>query len=202
MQGVHDFYGKDVSRFALDVWWNALQQYDLDVIRRALSLHCTNPDTGQFCPKPADVVRMVGGSTKDAALMAWAKVQEAVSRVGSYQSVCFDDPIINRVISEMCGWPGLCAKTMEELPFVEKNFCERYRAYRIRGNTVEHPGYLVGISEANNAQNGFKSPPPMLVGDSESAKRVLLSGSETALIPVRIGEVTTGLRLIQKDDAA
>lgn len=203
MQGVHDFYGKDLSRFALDVWWNALRQYDLDVIRRAMSMHCTNPDTGQFCPKPADVVRMVGGTTRDAALMAWNKVQEAVSRAGSYRSVCFDDPIINRCLLDMGGWPELCAKQIDELPFVERNFCDRYRAYKTQGGVSGHPAYLVGLSEASNAQSGFRSDPPMLVGDAESAKRVMLGGSKVPLIPLTIGEHLSGaLRLISKDEEA
>lgn len=201
LQGVYDFYSKDLSRFALDVWWNALRQYDLDVIRRAMSMHCTNPDTGQFCPKPADVVRMVGGTTRDAALMAWNKVQEAVSRAGSYRSVCFDDPIINRCLLDMGGWPDMCAKPMDELPFVERNFCDRYRAYKTHGGAPGHPAYLVGLCEAVNAQKGFKSEPPMLVGDAEAAKRVMLGGSDIPLIPVTAGEhAATLLRLVSGRD--
>lgn len=184
MRGVHDFYGKDLSSFALDVWWNALKQYDIDVIRRAMSMHCTNPDTGQFCPKPADVVRMVGGTTKDAALLAWVKVQEAVSRAGSYCSVCFDDPIINRVLLDMGGWPQHCAKRGDELPFVERNFCDRYRAYKTHGNSHGHPPYLVGLSEAQNVQSGHRSSPPVLIGNAEAARRVLVEGSKSPLLQI------------------
>ena len=205
MQGVHDFYGKDLSGFALDVWWGALKNFELQTISQALSLHCQNPDTGQFCPKPADVVRMVGGTTKDAAIMAWNKIMEAVSRAGSYSSVCFDDPIINRCLLDMGGWPYLCAKQMDELPFVERNFCDRYRAYKIRGSTPGHPAYLVGLSEAQNAQGGFRSSPPMLIGNPDSARRVLLGGSEIPLIPVTVGEHVAGvtLRLVNRQpDAA
>ena len=205
MQGVHDFYGKDLSAFALDVWWNAMRAYELPVISQALSMHCQNPDTGQFCPKPADVVRMVGGTTKDAALMAWNKVMEAVSKAGSYSSVCFDDPIINRCLLDMGGWPGHCSKQMDELPFVERNFCDRYRAYKIHGNAPGHPAYLVGLNESMNSQNGFQSAPPMLIGNPELARRVLTCGSNIPLIPVTVGEHVEGvtLRLVNRaSDAA
>lgn len=205
MRGVHDFYGKDLSAFALDVWWSALKAYDLQVISQAMTLHCQNPDTGQFCPKPADVVRMVGGTTRDAALMAWNKVMEAVSKAGSYSSVCFDDPIINRCLLDMGGWPDLCAKQMDELPFVERNFCDRYRAYRIRGAAPGHPAYLVGLNEAMNAQKGFQSAPPMLIGNPEVARRVLTCGTDIPLIPVTVGEHVEGvtLRLVNRaSDAA
>ena len=188
MAGVHDFYGKDLSPFALDVWWNALKNYELPVIGQALSLHCQNPDNGQFCPKPADVVRMVGGTTRDAALMAWNKVQEGVSKAGTYSSVCFDDPIINRCLLDMGGWPAQCCKTTDELPFVERNFCDRYRAYKIHGNAPGHPAYLVGLNEAQNAQKGYRSAPPMLIGSPERARLVLLGGTNVPLIPVTIAD--------------
>ena len=204
MRGVHDFYGKDLSSFALDVWWGALKNYELQVISQALTLHCQNPDTGQFCPKPADVVRMVGGTTKDAALMAWNKVQEGVSKAGSYSSVCFDDPIINRCLLDMGGWPDLCAKQMDELPFVERNFCDRYRAYKIRGDSPGHPPYLVGLTEAMNAQKGFQSAPPFLIGNPEQARRVLTCGANTPLIPVTLADHVEGvtLRLVNRKDVA
>lgn len=205
MAGVHDFYGKDLSAFALDVWWTALQAYEIRVVSAALSAHCQNPDTGQFCPKPADVVRMVGGTTKDAALMAWNKVMEAVSRAGSYRSVCFDDPIINRCLLDMGGWPQLCGKQEDELPFVERNFCDRYRAYKTHGQAPGHPAYLVGLNEAMNAQNGFRSDPPMLIGNPDFARRVLTNGSNIPLIPVTVAEHVEGvtLRLVNRGcDAA
>src|SRR5438132_401555 len=110
MQGVYDFYGKDLSKFALSVWWQAMRPYDFHAVTEALNRHCVNPDAGQFMPKPADVVRMMQGSTQDAALVAWSKVERAVCGVGSYQSVVFDDPLVHRVVYEMGGWIALCAK--------------------------------------------------------------------------------------------
>lgn len=192
LQGVHDFYSKDLSRFAMDIWWKAMAPYDLQVVSRALSMHCTNPDAGQFCPKPADVVRMVGGTTKDAAIMAWNKVQAAVSSVGSYRSVCFDDPIINRVLLDLGGWPAMCSKPANEIQFVEKNFCDRYRVYKTHGDTA-HPQYLVGITEADNKSRGFKSQPPMLIGNREEARRVMESGSHNPMIGVSVGSFLPAL---------
>ena len=44
--GVMSFYGKSVSRFALDVWWTALRRFDLAAIVEAFNRHLANPDTG------------------------------------------------------------------------------------------------------------------------------------------------------------
>jgi len=76
--------------------------------------HLMNPDTGQFLPKPADIVRMLGGRTLDRALMAWAKVDKAVRQIGTYESVVFDDALIHRVLHEMGGWVGMGQKTENE----------------------------------------------------------------------------------------
>jgi len=70
---VYAFYRTDFSTFVGRVWWTAMQPYDLAAVNDAMGRHCANPDTGQYLPKPADVVRMLQGSTQDSALVAWAK---------------------------------------------------------------------------------------------------------------------------------
>ena len=103
LQGVMSFYRQEVSDFALDVWWSALKIYDLRAISEAFGKHVANPDNGQFPPKPADIVRMLQGSSQDSALVAWSKVDKAVRSIGLYETVVFDDPIIHRVIMDMGG---------------------------------------------------------------------------------------------------
>lgn len=195
LQAVAEYHGKTLSPGVISIYWQGLRDLELAPLRQALNAHVQNPDSGQFMPKIADIRRMIGGTIKDAALMAWNKVTEGISRVGGYNSVCFDDPIINRVLIDMGGWPALCQKPEKELPFIEKNFCERYRAYRTRGGEVDHPRYLSGLSEADNSLRGFKSSPPYLVGNHEAAQRVLASGSATAMIPVSVGSHAGGVVL-------
>ena len=96
LSGVGEIYGKTLSEFALTLWWGALKDYDLTAIRNALSRYVVNPDNGQFMPKPADVVRMIGGTSTDSAMIAWTKVDKAVRQVGTWQDVVFDDPLIHR----------------------------------------------------------------------------------------------------------
>lgn len=176
--GVMSFYGKDVSGFALDVWWMALKGYDLAAITEAFNRHLMNPDSGQFAPKPADIVRMLQGSTQDAALTAWAKVDKAVRSIGPYQSVVFDDPLIHAVLHDMGGWIALSQKTEDEWPFVAKEFENRYRGFKSRGIVPEYSGVMVGLGEAHNRKGGFNVEPPMLIGNEQSAKQVMLSGSD------------------------
>ena len=178
--GVMSFYGRDVSQFAMDVWWNAMRPFDLPAITEAFNRHLTNPDTGQFAPKPADIVRMLGGRTQDRALVAWSKVDRAVRSVGTYASVAFDDPLIHRVLHDMGGWVGLGQKTEDEWPFVAKEFENRYRGYAMRGETPDYPQELIGIAEAYNGRKGMRSDPPRLIGDRTAAERVMSGGRDGA----------------------
>ncbi|OWT62005.1 DUF6475 domain-containing protein [Candidimonas nitroreducens] len=178
MGNVYAFYRQDTSSFALGVWWEAMKSFDFAAVADALNRHCVNPDSGQFMPKPADVVKMLRGSTLDGAMMAWSKVDKAIRQVGTYASVAFDDPVIHRVLQDMGGWMALGSKDEREWPFVAKEFETRYRGYRVRSEIPEYPKVLIGIAEAQNNQNGLKSQPPVLIGNSETAKRVLLGASD------------------------
>lgn len=182
VQGVYSFYAKEVSDFALDVWWNALRAYDLPAVIDSFNRHLMNPDAGQWLPKPADIVKMFGGRTQDRALQAWSKVDRAVRSVGPYESVVFDDPLVHRVLHEMGGWIGLSQKTEDEWPFVAKEFENRYRAYSMRSESPDYPPVLIGIAEAHNAVNGLKTDAPRLIGNAERAELVMRGGSNVNLI--------------------
>lgn len=179
---VYAFYRQDSSDFALGVWWEAMKPFDFAAVADALNRHCVNPDSGQFMPKPADVVKMLRGSSQDGAMVAWSKVDKGVRQVGTYASVAFDDPIIHRVLHDMGGWVALGMKTEHEWPFVAKEFENRYRGYRIRSETPEYPKVLIGIAEAQNSQEGRASQPPVLIGDSSRAKQVLIGGADKPLV--------------------
>ncbi|MFH5256058.1 DUF6475 domain-containing protein [Burkholderia semiarida] len=180
--GVFAFYKRDVSEFALGVWWAAMKPYDLAAVNDALGRHSINPDSGQFMPMPADIVKMLGGSTQDAALVAWAKVDRAVRSCGTYNSVVFDDALIHRVIAEMGGWMLVGGKGEEEWPFVRNEFVNRYRGYKMRSETPEYLPVLIGMAEAQNNRSGHKSQPPVLIGDARAAHRVMLAGEDKPML--------------------
>lgn len=176
------FYGKDYSDFVGSVWWQSMLPYDFKAVNDALGRHVANPDAGQYMPKPADVIKMLDGSTQDSALLAWHKVDKAVREVGTHVSVVFDDALIHRVIFEMGGWVLIGGKDDKEWPFVRNEFVNRYRGYRGRSQVPEYPPVLVGIAEAANTRNHFQSAAPVLVGIAEIARRVMLGGSATPLV--------------------
>lgn len=184
LSGIADYYGKELSPGVLGLYWQGLKQYDLPAVEKALWEHTQNPDTGQFMPKIADVTRNLQGRTTDQAATAWAKVDRAVRTVGTYRDVVFDDGVIHRVIADMGGWIALGTKTEDEWPFVAREFENRYRGFRMRGEVPDYPPLLTGIANAHNAKEGFRTEAPTLIGNADVARLVYESGSSKPMVGV------------------
>jgi hypothetical protein len=204
LTGVMSYYGKDVSGFMLNIYWQGLEKYDYEDVSRGFSLHAANPDNGQFPPKISDITKMLEGSTETQGMRAWSKVKAAIASVGKMQSVVFDDPIIHTVIHEMGGWYALCNCLDAELPFRARDFEKRYQGYRVRRETPEFPPMLIGGHEADNRLNGFPNrTKPVLIGDVEQAKRVLSLGSDRPVVRItdaRSAAAQAARRLTSRDD--
>lgn len=199
-----ELYGKTVSDALAELWWRALRNYDIQAVEHAFSQHFVSPDSGQFMPKPADIVRIVGGTSVDGAMVAWAKFDRAVRQVGPYCSVTFDDPLIHLVVHDMGGWIAFSTKTEDEWPFIGNQFRTRYIGYRQRGEVPEYPRKLIGITDAENVKNGFPVGQPALIGDASKAKAVLQGGTDAPLLGVTrtFNDVVVPMLPRQSKDAA
>lgn len=200
MQLVSEQYGKKPSDGLISLYWQALKGYEFNAVREAIGKHLANTDTGQFMPKIADIIRMMQGTSLDSALSAWAKVARAIRQVGPYESVVFDDPIIHKVLHDMGGWLMLGTKTDDEWPFVAREFENRYRGFKSRNERIEYPAKLIGLFEANNAPEGHRVAPPMLIGDKTKALEVLQLGTNgSALLGMsRMADVPVNLQLTKE----
>lgn len=185
LMAICELYGKKMSEALLSLYWSALERFSFDDIRRAITHHVNNPDVGQFMPKPADIVRYLEGDSETHALQAWAKVESAIRKVGSYASIAFDDPIIHVVIVEMGGWRKLCGTSTAEMPFRANEFMKRYQSYQHK-QPDSFPRYLSGIYEHNNHSNGYHGldETPVLVGDERLAAAVLEKGCSSIPFPI------------------
>jgi Domain of unknown function (DUF6475) len=158
------YYRQDASEFALNVWWEGCKGFAYEQVAKALTKHATDPDKGQFAPKVADVVRQLGGTGTDRSLLAWGKVFAAMSEVGAYQDVDFQDAAIHKAISDMGGWAKLCRTESDQLSYTQHRFCECYRAYQFAG--AQYDGPLIGDSGQPElyAKRGLPAPTPVVIG--------------------------------------
>jgi Domain of unknown function (DUF6475) len=188
-------YDKAVGSALMGVYWRILKDFELIEVRRAFKAHCRHPDEGRFFPKPADIVRWLEGSPDSRAMMAWSFVESCTERVGRYQSVVFDDPLIHAVIEDMGGWIKLCEQPLSEMHFMASNFQKRYRAF-LSYPPKRHPAYLVGLMERENATQGYAFEPPLFLGDQSKAELVFKNGGGS---PLEIHTASGSVRALIKE---
>lgn len=188
LAGVHDFYGKELSDFSGQVWIEAMRPFDLEQVTKALSAHVVNADRGHFMPKPSEVVKQLQGTQTDRALIAWGKVAAAMSDVGAYTDVVFDDALIHLCVTDVGGWPAVCRTPYDEQSYLQHRFCEAYRAYAGRGAPTEYPARLTGAGSGADdwAKRGMQPPKPRLIGDRAAALAVLSGGAAVRQLAAQV----------------
>ncbi len=171
------YYKQDASPFVMQVWWTALEGFELEQVSKALTAHLIDAEKGLYAPKIADMARVLQGTTTDRATLAWGKVFGALSSVGAWSDVVFDDPAIHAAIVDCGGWVKMCRSDMDELSYLQHRFCASHKAYTGRGQ-FEYQRLLVGDhgSESDFAKRGLKLPKPAIVGDLELARAVYRGG--------------------------
>jgi len=177
--------GKDLTPEGKEMYYRSLEDQLVEDVERAVYRHLRDPDAGAFMPKPGDLLRHIDGDSESAALSAWHKVLEALSRVGSGESVVFDDPAIHVCIEEMGGWMELGRRVTEkEEPFFRQQFSKLYRAKR--HDPGRYPAKLIGYFEAQNRRDGWEKSidPPRIVGDAQKARQVLQGGSSGKVLQI------------------
>lgn len=172
------YYRQDVSDFTQGLFWSACENFEFEQVAKAFDRHAKDPEHGQFAPKVADLVRILEGTHTQRAQLAWGKALEAMSSVGAYTDVVFDDPAIHAAVEDLGGWPKVCRTETKELSYLQHRFCESHKAYTGRGQ-FEYPRRLAGdrSPDYEYEKKGLKLPRPALVGDADLCKAVYQGGN-------------------------
>ena len=172
------YYRQDASNFTVQLFWNACQNVELEQLQKAFQSHCMDAERGVFPPKVADIVRVLDGTVTDRAALAWGKVLEAMSSVGAYSDVVFDDPAIHAAIEDCGGWVKVCRSQTEELSYLQHRFCQSHKAYTGRGQ-FEYQRRLIGDRSPDHeyANRGIPLPKPGIVGNVDKARLVYRGGN-------------------------
>lgn len=186
--GIGEIYNTRFTSAAIEIYWQLLKAFRLEDVRAAIYRHIQNPDVGKFLPKPADIIMAIEGSSQNQALLAWSKTVNGIKFVGSHLSVAFDDALIHAVIVDMNNWIKLCEVEDKQLPFVKKEFLERYRGY-VNKNPLSYPKYLCGLIELQNSAFGYPYPLPVLIGNALKAKEVIATGVSKPLLEITIEKI-------------
>jgi hypothetical protein len=182
-------YRQRVSDSMLDLSFGALLPYSIEDVRKGITAHIRNPDTGHFPPKPADVIKHISGNSQSAGGEAWAKVDHAIRCVGNYRSVVFDDPKIHAAIDRLGGWQKIALTDEKEYPFLRNSFLKLYQGFTIQPPAT-FPRKLIGTCEHENSQHskferGRPRDEPVMIGNPDRARLVYQGGGEQGVAQIR-----------------
>jgi len=179
------YYRQDISDFMQSLFWQACQSFDFEQVQEAFSRHAKDPERGQYPPKVADLVRILQGTPTDRAMLAWGRALDAISRVGGYTDVVFDDPAIHACIEDLGGWPKFCRTDLKDLGYLQHRFCQAYTAYTGRGE-FPFPRLLPGdrSPDFEFERRGLPLPRPALIGNAERCKAVYQAGVGGGKAPI------------------
>jgi hypothetical protein len=135
--GAYGFYDREISDFAMQIWADALDGIEPEVIDAAFARHLRDPDAGRFCPKPADILRQIRGDADDQALIAWGQVISAAKAGGGR----FDGPT-QEAIDSMGGMGRIRMSNESENSFLQRQFVAAFKAYKAR---EESPPLLANV---------------------------------------------------------
>lgn len=140
-----ELHDRTMSKLLTDLYWKVLEPFSDQECEEAFKLIIYD---NKFFPKPADFREILIGKKANKATEAWLDVLGAVSKIGNYKSVKFDDPVIHSVINAMGGWPQLCMMEKTEEKWKQKEFERLYEVISARKSN--HPEYLIGTHEQEN----------------------------------------------------
>ena len=73
-----------------------------------------------------------------------------------------------------------------------REFQTRYRSFKATRAVPAYPPKLIGLADGNNVQRGFDAMKPILIGDEQSAIKVLAGGDKRPRLTVMKMELLIG----------
>lgn len=179
--GLCEVFDKKYSEVLLKVYFTSLEKFTIEQVEIAINL-VIQKDT--FFPKPANIIEYAGGgSSEDLAELEASKVLKAISSVGKYENICFDDPVTQAVIESRGGWPRVCDLEEDEVKWFSKEFMSTYRAFL--NQNVKKYGVLLGLNRVYNNAHGREDDSKLfLIGNKEKAKEISLKKEESGLLEI------------------
>ena len=136
MMAAGEVYGREVTQPMAAIYFSALGNASIEQVQEAMMAHMQNPDSGQFFPKPADLIKQMTGTTKqqdaaieDRAAIAWACIERDIRRIGSYGTLKLDDKQALATVKAMGGWQSICQTETSKMEWKRKEFIRMYEAF-------------------------------------------------------------------------
>ncbi len=169
-------FGRDPTPPLFAAWDAATSDLDIDDVRAGAAELVR---TSERMPVPAQLRRMLAGGSADViAEQRWAALVQAIGRIGAYDSVSFDDPIVTASIRSMGGWSRLCRREGDDFyVWAKREFLRAYTALSGARLGPDQVAPLPGLIEVENSGRYQVEPPRKHVAlDPPAEKPALQAG--------------------------
>lgn len=172
--GLCAVYEKEPSKILADIYYKMLSDLSNEQFKMATE-NILKTNKYAKIPSIAEIRESAFGNLEDKALQALALVEDAMRRVGQYNTVVFPDKVIHMVVEALNGWERCCSMDTEnEWKWVRKEFIALYKVFA--ANPRQYPEKLIGYHERLNTVNGHFAyiQEPVLIGNEHKAMEVLI----------------------------
>lgn len=143
-----EMYDKKMTGALLDGYWMVLCDMSDEEFVGSIKAILSGRKFASF-PKPAEILDFAKPDLESIATIAWSDVERAIYKAGKYESVSFEDRIVNSVIDALGGWVFVCSQDISEMKWLKKEFV---KLYSIHSKREDHPTHLIGIAERENGK--------------------------------------------------
>lgn len=166
-------FDKAITPQITEIYFRILDRFDIEEVERGISKTCA---TLKFFPKPAELIDAICGGQadlEDKAHIEATRVLTAIKRVGTYDSVAFDDPVTMAVISQnFGGWHRFADMRESEEKWFLKDFAKAYVSFARAG--IKQNSALPGRAEIENNFRGFEHRSRLaIIGSPEKVELML-----------------------------
>jgi hypothetical protein len=167
MAALSEASGHETNELKERIYAQGLEDISIDNIEHAAWSIIKSRTLSSF-PKIGELREMIGGKVEDIAEIEASKVWKAISQVGGYSSICFDDATTQAVIQHAFGgWPKLCEETqVDQQKWFMRDFAKFYSSFSRQGLRVT--GVLTG-------RGGLSGDKTKMIGNFE--KCLLISNT-------------------------
>lgn len=123
------YSGAEFDSASLDVWHDALAEFEIEEISAALRIHIKE---SKFLPKISEIIDIIEKnkgpqiSIQSRAQQQWRIVLSAVATQGKNNPPTFSDPITANLVKTQFRWQYLCDMKQENENWEQKRWCEAF----------------------------------------------------------------------------
>jgi hypothetical protein len=157
LKAVAEFYDASISPVRQAMYFGTLQGYDFEIVRAAFNQFMQTSESKYGFPKPIHIKEIIEGTEAEREANVWLALDDAIRKIGVWQSVIVGDPAMADAILRVWGsWVAACEFRNQNDDILwntkRKDFVAAYRL--ALKNPRDEPVLLSGHCDLENRQTG------------------------------------------------